>query len=184
VWFIFGRAVDQVLNAGVGVAVVVYAVLALTVVRIVPVLIALRGTNIRRLDAVFLGWMGPRGMASLVFGLLAIIALRGPSASLTEQVTVITVLLSLVLHGMSASPIGAAYARRAKRREAAALAGVAGVAGVVRVVGAVPIGGDAEAMPIGGDAEAVPIGGDAGAGATAISPPEKPGAPDVCQWVE
>ena len=43
VWFIFGRAVDQVLHAGVGVAVVVYAVLALTVVRIVPVLIALRG---------------------------------------------------------------------------------------------------------------------------------------------
>ena len=57
-------------------------------------------------------------MASLVFGLLAIIALKGPRASLTEQVTVITVLLSVVLHGMSASPIGAAYARRAKLRQA------------------------------------------------------------------
>ncbi len=156
VWFIFGRAVDHVLNAGVGVTVVVYAVLALTVVRIVPVLIALRGTNVRRLDAVFLGWMGPRGMASLVFGLLAIIALRGPTASLTEQVTVITVLLSVVLHGMSASPIGAAYARRAKLRAAVepgegvepgdgvepAEAVVSGV--VADVAGAVPTGGAAE----------------------------------------
>jgi NhaP-type Na+/H+ or K+/H+ antiporter len=41
----------------------------------VPVMLALRGTDISRRDALFLGWMGPRGLASLVFGLLAVIGL-------------------------------------------------------------------------------------------------------------
>jgi NhaP-type Na+/H+ or K+/H+ antiporter len=115
VWFVFGRAVDQVIDSGVGVAVVVYALLALTVVRIVPVLLALRGTTIGLRDAAFLGWMGPRGLASLVFGLLAIIALNGNPRTLTAQVMVLTVLISVVVHGLSAGPIGAAYARSAQR---------------------------------------------------------------------
>lgn len=113
VWFVFGRAVDQVLDAGVRIEIVVYAVLALTVVRIIPVVLALRGTTITRLEAVFIGWMGPRGLASLVFGLLAVIALHGSPSSLTAQVMVITVLLSVILHGVTAGPIGAAFARRA-----------------------------------------------------------------------
>ncbi len=115
VWFVFGRAVDQVLDAGVRFEVILYAVLALTVVRIVPVLIALRGTTITRFEAVFIGWMGPRGLASLVFGLLAVESLHGDPGSLTAQVMVITVLLSVVLHGATAGPIGAAFARRATR---------------------------------------------------------------------
>jgi sodium/hydrogen antiporter len=115
VWFVFGRAVDQVLDAGIHIEVVVYAVLALTVVRIIPVVIALRGTTITRLEAVFIGWMGPRGLASLVFGLLAVVDLKGAPSSLTAQVMVITVLLSVILHGVTAGPIGAAFARRAAR---------------------------------------------------------------------
>lgn len=113
VWFVFGRAVDDVLDAGVRMEVVVYALLALTMVRIIPVLLALRGTTITRLEAIFIGWMGPRGLASLVFGLLAVIELNGDPSSLTAQVMVITVLLSVILHGVSAGPIGAAFARRA-----------------------------------------------------------------------
>lgn len=112
VWFVFGRAANQVFGAGVRAEVIVYAVLALTVVRIIPVLLALRGTTIARLEAVFLGWMGPRGLASLVFGLLAVIELKGGPSSLTAQVMVITVLLSVIVHGVSAGPIGAAFARR------------------------------------------------------------------------
>jgi len=73
VWFVFGQEVDKVLRAGVRFDVVVYAVLALTVVRIIPVVLVLRGTTIRRREAIFIGWMGPRGLASLVFGLLAAI---------------------------------------------------------------------------------------------------------------
>lgn len=115
VWFVFGREVDQVLRTGVPWEVFVYALLALTVVRIIPVVLALRGTTIGRRDAIFIGWMGPRGLASLVFGLLAVIALDGSSSSLAAEVTVITVLLSVILHGLTAGPIAAAFARRAAR---------------------------------------------------------------------
>ena len=65
-WFVFGRAVDQVLSAGVSWEVVAYSVLALTVIRIFPMLLALWGTTVTRREAMFIGWMGPRGMASLV----------------------------------------------------------------------------------------------------------------------
>jgi NhaP-type Na+/H+ or K+/H+ antiporter len=119
VWFVFGRAVDQVLDAGVTVEVVIYAVLALTVVRVVPVLVALRGTTISWVEAIFVGWMGPRGLASLVFGLLAVIGLNGSPSSLAAQVMVITVLLSVVLHGASAGPIAAAFGRHASAEPAA-----------------------------------------------------------------
>ncbi len=116
VWFVFGRTVNKVFGAGISVSVVIYAILALTVVRIVPVLVALRGTTLTRLEAVFLGWMGPRGLASLVFGLLAVIQLKGGPSSLTAQVMVITVLLSVIVHGVTAGPIGAAFAKRSAAR--------------------------------------------------------------------
>lgn len=115
VWFVFGQAVNQVFDAGVSIEVVVYALLALTVVRVIPVLIALHGTTITRVEAVFIGWMGPRGLASLVFGLLAVIALGGDPSSLAAQVMVITVLLSVILHGLTAGPIGRAFARTGRR---------------------------------------------------------------------
>jgi sodium/hydrogen antiporter len=113
VWFVFGRAVDQVLDGGVSLEVIAYALLALTLVRIIPVMLALRSTTITRPEAIFIGWMGPRGLASLVFGLLAVIDLKGNPSSLAAQVMVITVLLSVILHGVTAGPIGAAFARQA-----------------------------------------------------------------------
>ncbi len=120
VWFVFGVTVNQVFDAGVRLQVVAYAALALTVVRIVPVMIALHGTTISRVDAAFVGWMGPRGLASLVFGLLAVIALNGDPSSLAAQVMVITVLMSVVVHGLSAGPIAAAFGRRARTDPAVA----------------------------------------------------------------
>jgi sodium/hydrogen antiporter len=120
VWFVFGESVNEVFDAGVRVQVVAYAALALTVIRIVPVMIALHKTTISRADAAFIGWMGPRGLASLVFGLLAVIALNGDLSSLAAQVMVITVLMSVVLHGLSAGPLAAMYARRARAAPAQA----------------------------------------------------------------
>ena len=119
VWFLFGTAVNDVLDAGIKLDAVLYALVALTVVRIVPVTLALRGTDISRRDALFLGWMGPRGLASLVFGLLAVIGLHGGASDLAAEVMTTTVLLSVILHGASARPIAAAFAR-ADRRAAAA----------------------------------------------------------------
>jgi sodium/hydrogen antiporter len=119
VWFSFGQVVNHVIDAGPGVEVVVYALLALTAVRIVPVALALRGSGVDRIDALFLGWLGPRGLASIVFGMLAFIDLDAPDNVLPVEVMVVTVLLSVVLHGLSAGPIAAAYARRAGKIGAA-----------------------------------------------------------------
>lgn len=120
VWFIFGQTVKDVIDAGVRALVVAYAALALTVVRILPVMIALRGTTLSRVDAAFIGWMGPRGLASLVFGLLAVIELNGDPSSLTEQVMVITVLMSVIVHGLSAGPLATMFERRARAAPATA----------------------------------------------------------------
>ncbi|MQA72783.1 MAG: hypothetical protein GEU88_00240 [Solirubrobacterales bacterium] len=112
IWFGFGQVVNEVFTDRIGLDVVVYAILALTVVRVVPVLLSLAGSGIGRRDALFLAWLGPRGQASVVFGLLAFIHLSDPEESFVLEVMTITVLLSVVLHGLSAGPLAAAYGRR------------------------------------------------------------------------
>jgi len=111
IWFLFGDAVRQALAAGLRLDVILYAVLALTVARTVPVMLSLHGTDIPRAHALFLGLMGPRGLASMVFGLLAVIELKGGASTLAEQVMVVTVLLSVILHGAGTRPIAARFAR-------------------------------------------------------------------------
>ena len=89
---------------------VLYAALSLTVVRMVPVLIALAGRGIRRPTVAFIGWFGPRGLASIVFALLALE--RGvPDEDVVLTTVVVTVALSVVLHGLSSAPLVAAYHR-------------------------------------------------------------------------
>ena len=112
VWFIFGAVINQVVASGVAWRVVGYALLAVTVVRVVPVMVALRGSTISRRDALFIGWLGPRGLATIVFGLLAVIELTGADADLVADVMVTTVLVSIVLHGLSYGPLAALYGRR------------------------------------------------------------------------
>lgn len=111
VWFVFGQVVDQALRAGIPLGTIVYGLLALTVVRIVPVMLSLVGTDVGRRDAVALGWLGPRGLASIVFGTLAYIELEGTAGVVVVEAMVVTVLASVVLHGFSATPIAAAYGR-------------------------------------------------------------------------
>ena len=79
VWIIFGAAVvGPVLDAGIHLPPIVYAVISLTVVRMVPVALSLTRDHLRRDTIGFVGWFGPRGLASVVFTLLAFDALRGP----------------------------------------------------------------------------------------------------------
>lgn len=81
-----------------------YAVLSLTAVRMLPVAAALAGSGLTRRAAVFIGWFGPRGLASVVFALLALEEL-GTAADRAVAVVVATVLLSVVAHGLSAAPL-------------------------------------------------------------------------------
>ena len=111
VWFVFGQVVDQALRAGIPLGTIVFGLLALTVVRIVPVVLSLVGTDVSRRDAVAVGWLGPRGLASIVFGTLAYIELEGTAGVVVVEAMVVTVLASVVLHGFSAAPIAAAFGR-------------------------------------------------------------------------
>ncbi|WP_371494167.1 cation:proton antiporter [Kitasatospora sp. NBC_00374] len=121
-WFVFGKLVTQAFTGDFDGWVVAYAVLTLTVVRIVPVLLCLVGTGVSRADRWLLAWLGPRGLASIVFGLLAFIGLAPVDphgADLVGQVMTMTVLMSLALHGLTYGPLAARYARaRARAGEA------------------------------------------------------------------
>jgi len=90
--------------------VVLYAVLSLTVVRMVPVAIAMIGRGVRLPTIVFMGWFGPRGLASIVFGLLVLE--RGvPEANTLLATVAVTVVLSVFLHGFTSVPFVAMYHR-------------------------------------------------------------------------
>jgi sodium/hydrogen antiporter len=111
VWSIFGALfVGELLTRGLSAQPIIYAFLSLTVIRMVPVAIALIGTQLRPATVAFMGWFGPRGLASVVFTLLALeeIERSGDGSMLVETVTW-TILLSVVLHGISAAPFAARY---------------------------------------------------------------------------
>ena len=87
-----------------------YAVLSLTVMRMLPVAIATLGMRMRLVTVGFLGWFGPRGLASIVFVLLLAEESGLPEAPLMLTVVTITVALSVVAHGVTAWPGANRYA--------------------------------------------------------------------------
>ena len=112
VWLAFGAiAVVPALRALTWQA-VVYAVLSLTVLRMAPVALALTGAGLGRAAVVFIGWFGPRGLASVVFALLALEDLGEKNAGPAVEVITVTVLLSVVLHGVTAEPLARRYGPR------------------------------------------------------------------------
>ena len=93
--------------------VVLYAILCLTVVRMVPVAIALIGTHLSPASVIFMGWFGPRGLASIVLGLVYLEeGLYLPGESTTRLAVIVTVALSIFAHGLSAMPGINLYARK------------------------------------------------------------------------
>jgi NhaP-type Na+/H+ or K+/H+ antiporter len=92
-------------------AVAAYAALSLTVVRMAPVAMSLLGTGMRRESVGFLGWFGPRGLASIVFALMLAEDGGVTHADTIMTATFVTVGLSVLLHGLSAAPLAARYAR-------------------------------------------------------------------------
>ncbi|MEM0927611.1 MAG: DUF4105 domain-containing protein, partial [Planctomycetota bacterium] len=88
-----------------------YAIASLTVIRILPVAISLVGVHLRPSTKLFLGWFGPRGIASILYALLLVEASDVPNRETLLSVISITVLMSIFLHGLSAIPGVTAYAR-------------------------------------------------------------------------
>ena len=92
-------------------AVVLYAVLSLTVVRMLPVAIAMLATGARKPTVGFLGWFGPRGLASIVFAILVIEEGGLPHDDILLVTVFVTIGLSVLAHGLSAAPLAERYAR-------------------------------------------------------------------------
>jgi sodium/hydrogen antiporter len=88
-----------------------YAVLSLTIVRMLPVAIAMLGTRARAPTLGFLGWFGPRGLASIVFAVIVIEESNLPHEHLIVLAIYLTVGLSVFAHGLSAAPLADRYAR-------------------------------------------------------------------------
>jgi len=110
-WVVFGALVVPRAWSNLTVEVWLYALLSLTVIRVLPVLISLAGSRFDLETRLFIGWFGPRGLASIVF---AVMILEYPlEASHTlVAVAVCTVFLSVLLHGLTANPWVARLARR------------------------------------------------------------------------
>ena len=116
VWLIFGAvavvpAVD-VLNWQI----ILYAVLSLTVIRMAPVAAVLIRSGLDRATIALVAWFGPRGLASVVFCLLALEELGSPTADHAAAVITITVVVSLLVHGATADPLANRYASHLTRQ--------------------------------------------------------------------
>ena len=118
VWLAFGAVAVAPAVEVLNWQIVLYAVLSLTVIRMAPVAVALVGSGLDRATIALVAWFGPRGLASVVFALLALEELGSPTAGHAVAVITFTVLLSVVLHGVTAEPLAARYARLLARRTA------------------------------------------------------------------
>lgn len=103
-WFIFGAAaINQVIDHFTW-AILAYALLSLTVIRMIPVALSLTGSGLSWSEKLFLGWSGPRGLASMVFAII-IIHEQVPGAESIAVIIACTMILSVILHGISAAPL-------------------------------------------------------------------------------
>ena len=90
--------------------VAVYAILSLTVVRMLPVVLALIGSGARAPTVGFVGWFGPRGLASIVFAVIIVEESELPHVATLLLAAYTTVGLSVLLHGATAAPLAGRYA--------------------------------------------------------------------------
>ena len=112
VFFVFGMLAASLLS-GITTAIILYAVLSLTLIRILPVAVSLIKTGLKPNSILFMGWFGPRGLASIV--LLLITLNEAPDLPGLQTIAVavtITVLISVFAHGISANPAISWYAKK------------------------------------------------------------------------
>jgi sodium/hydrogen antiporter len=115
VWAIFGAIlVADALRLTHDLRPLAYALASLTIVRMVPVALAMIGTGLRRDTVALMGWFGPRGLASVVFTLLALSRFQeiNRSVDILLAAATWTILLSVMAHGISAAPLSIWYSRR------------------------------------------------------------------------
>jgi NhaP-type Na+/H+ or K+/H+ antiporter len=120
-WVTFGAAVVGQAIGYFSWTILLYSFLSLTVIRMLPVFLCLTGSGIDTEGKLFIGWFGPRGLASIVFAVMVVNSGLPDSGPLAMTV-VCTIVLSIVAHGVTANPWAQSYGKRrlAARRELSA----------------------------------------------------------------
>ena len=111
----FGSAMIPQAAGSVTLTHVLFAVLALTVLRMLPVHLSLLGTGIKPVTSAFLGWFGPRGLASILFVLLILETTETAHVDEIFTTVIVTVVLSILLHGVTAGPAARWYGALTQR---------------------------------------------------------------------
>jgi NhaP-type Na+/H+ or K+/H+ antiporter len=109
-FIVFGAVLLGPAIGGLTWQIALYAILSLTVLRMLPVAISMVGTGARRPTVAFLGWFGPRGAASIVFALIVVEEGGLPGDGVILDVAFVTVGLSVLAHGVTAAPLASRYA--------------------------------------------------------------------------
>ena len=115
-WVIFGSAVVGQVFGQFSWMVLVYAVLSLTVIRMVPVFLSLAGSGVDMEGKLFMGWFGPRGRASIVFAVM-VIESELPGSDILVLTVATTIILSILFHGITANPWATAYGARRRKSD-------------------------------------------------------------------
>ena len=114
-FLVFGAALLPAGIADLDAMTLAYAVLSLTLIRMIPIAISLIGSGLRLPTKLFLGWFGPRGLASILFVLLILEESELPHRDQLLSITVITVALSVLSHGVSAAPLARLFGHLVSR---------------------------------------------------------------------
>jgi NhaP-type Na+/H+ or K+/H+ antiporter len=115
-WVIFGAAVVGKAVGHFNGLILLYAVFSLTLIRMLPVFLVLTGMGISTEGKLFMGWFGPRGLASIVFAVIVMEA-GVPDSGIIAAIAVCTIILSILAHGITANPWARAFGERFASRQ-------------------------------------------------------------------
>lgn len=101
-WVVFGATVVGQSFESFSWQIIVYSILSLTVIRMLPTFLVLAGLNLGTDEKLFIGWFGPRGLASVVFAVIVINA-QLPGSHIIAMTAMCTIVLSIIAHGISAN---------------------------------------------------------------------------------
>lgn len=117
-WFVFGAAIIGGVITEFHWRAIVYAVLSLSLIRMLPVCLVVSGMGLRWDTKLFMGWFGPRGLASIVF-IVMVVGEKLPGNNMLVSTVVWTILLSVIGHGLTANPLAQIYGKRVETRNGA-----------------------------------------------------------------
>lgn len=117
-WVIFGAAVVSKALGNFSWSIIIYSILSLTLIRMLPVFFVLTGLRANTESKLFAGWFGPRGLASVVFAVIVLNA-NISNGGVLAMTVVSTVILSIILHGITANPWASGFGQRWDRWQGA-----------------------------------------------------------------